>query len=104
MSQILLTLSIPGAILLFVLIKTGMRLIFPFAICVILGLLGMVVFIWASADPIAPNDPEFAINPISVAAAFVTGAAAFGVLLLGVVVIARWISGEYQSVKKGHDT
>ena len=66
MSQILLTLSIPGAILLFVLIKTGMRLIIPFAICVVAGMLGMVVFIWASADPIAPNDPEFAINPVSV--------------------------------------
>lgn len=103
MSQILLTFAIPGVVILFTLIKTGMRLIFPFAICVVAGMISMAVFVWSST-PADVEDPEFMINPVSLGAAVVLAAAAFGVLLLGVVVIARWFSGEYSSVEEGQDT
>ena len=103
MSQILLAAAIPGAVFLFILIKTGLRLLIPFAICVVVGMVGMMLFVWASATPIDASHPEFAINPVSVAAALMVTAAAFGVLLVGVVMIARWYSGEYTNVKEGHE-
>ncbi len=103
MSTILILLVIIGPVILFTLVKTGVGLIVPFALCVGAGMIGLVLFFWASADPNTLNDPEFAVNPVSVVAILLVLGAAYGVFLLGIVVIARWFSGEYSSVKEGHE-
>lgn len=104
MNTILILLVILGPIILFTLVKTGVGLIVPFAICVGMGMIGLSLLFWAGTGSIAPDDPEFVVNPVSVAAILIVLTAAYGVFLLGIVVIARWFSGEYSSVKEGHDT
>lgn len=104
MSHTLLASSILGVIILFILVKAGIKLFFPFVLCVILATLGMVLFVLTSPKPAPPNNPEFAINTVSIAAMILTVSAMNGILLLGVVVIARWFSGEYKNNRKGNGT
>lgn len=104
MSTLFMILVIIGPLFLFAVVRMGVRLIFPFAFCVVVGMIGMMLFVFATTAPPDASDPEFAINPVSVAAAVLVVTAAFGIFLLGVVVLARWLSGEYQSVKEGSDT
>ena len=49
-----------------------------------------------SSNPRPPNNPEFAINSVSTVASIMTVSAMIGILLFGVVLIARWFGGEYK--------
>ncbi|MDG1236197.1 MAG: hypothetical protein P8P16_07580 [Amylibacter sp.] len=49
-----------------------------------------------SSNPRPSNNPEFAINSVSTVASIMTVSAMIGILLFGVVLIARWFGGEYK--------
>lgn len=100
MSHTLLASSILGVIILFILVKAGIKLFFPFVVCVMLATVGMVLFVLTSPKHAPPNNPEIAINSVSIAAMILTVSAINGILLLGVVVIARWFSGNTKIIEK----
>ena len=102
MGHYLLASSILGVIILFIVVKAGIKLFFPFVVCLILATVGMVLFVLTSPTHASLNNPEIAINSVSIAAMILTVFAMNGILLLGVVVIARCFSGEYKNNRKGN--
>ena len=104
MKTVLLILLFLGPAVLFGLVKTGVRLIWPMLICVILAAVGMGMLVWGMSMPVPATQSNESFAPMAVYGMLMMITAGFGGVLLGVVVIARWFSGEYQNVNEGQNT
>jgi len=104
MNTFFLILVIVGPLFLFALVKTGVRLIWPLLACVIAAFVGISMFVWGMSATSLADHHQGDLMPAAVYGMLIVASAAFGGLLLGVVVLARWFSGEYSSVTEGQDT
>jgi hypothetical protein len=104
MNTFLMILLFVGPLLLFALVRMGVRLIIPLLICVTAASFGIGLFVWGMDSAPVVAGAESVLLPAAVYGMLIVISAGFGGLLLGVVVLARWLSGEYKSVKEGHDT
>jgi uncharacterized membrane-anchored protein YitT (DUF2179 family) len=104
MNTFLMILLFVAPLLMFALVRMGVRLIIPLLICVIAAAVGIALFVWGMDAAPVVTDTETVLLPSAVYGLLIVISAGFGGLLLGVVVLARWLSGEYKSVKEGHDT
>ncbi len=104
MNTFLMILMFLGPLVMFGLVKMGVNLIIPLILCVIGAGAGIALFVWGMNATSLAEHHTGDLLPAAVYGMLVFISAAFGGTLLGVVVLARWLSGEYQSVKEGHET
>lgn len=93
-----------GPLFLFGMVKTGVNLIAPMLVCVVSAAVGIGLLVYGMNATSLAGHHNGDLHPTAVYGMLAIASAAFFGLLLGVVVIARWFSGEYSSVKKGQDT
>ena len=100
MSSFLIILVFTGPVLLFGLVKTGVHLIVPLIGCVIAAGVGIAMFIWGMNNTSLADHHSGDLLPQAVYGIMIVISAAFAGVLLAVVVIARWFSGEYKGEEK----
>ena len=104
MNTFLMILMFLGPLVMFGLVKMGVNLIIPLFICVVAAGVGIGLFVWGMSTTSLAQHHDGDLLPTAVYGMLIFISAAFGGVLLGVVVLARWLSGEYQGVKEGHKT
>jgi hypothetical protein len=95
-----LALFVAGPAVIFGFIRRGWRLLWPAVICFIGGFFGIGLFVWGMGATSAAAHHNGDIATLGIIGIFLALCAAFGAVLLGIVLIARWLSGDYKASKQ----
>ena len=99
MNTVIMFLLFLGPLVIFGLVRTGARPFVPALLCVMAGGIGIGFFIWGMRNTTLAAHHTGDLLPIGLVGFLMMISAGFGAILLAVIFVARWLSGEYSEVK-----